>query len=167
MFKEVKGKRNIIINRRLSQDYEKDTVGYGHMVKSSFKLVANELFADIYLLVENILIPAHRNILKYRCKYFADLFEANKTIEYNKDNPIKIDNIEYEFFMVFLNFIYTGHIDIKMLELNGFLKGCNGESLDYNRAIELVCVIDDFKIYRVTKWLIDTISKLLRISVLT
>lgn len=117
-FTEVKGSKKAVLKRGFSIDSEQATQ-YGDLSKQMNKLVANELFADVFFEVEGKRVPAHRNILSSRSDYFsAMLSSAAHFRESNKQSPIYIPNVKYEVFIQVLSFLYTGYVDFRKLSID-------------------------------------------------
>lgn len=94
---------------------------YSLFSKDMYKLILNDLFADVYLEVEGKIIPAHRNILICRSEYFRAMlstgssFKESNDSNHNKSNPVYIKDFSYEVFKELLNYIYTGCINYKKM----------------------------------------------------
>ncbi len=94
-----------------SVDYDDSNV-YGYLSRNLYKLVNDDLFADVYFEVEGKRIAAHRNILSCRSDYFAAMLGRHANFrESSQQNPIYVAGISYDVFIQVLNFLYTGHID--------------------------------------------------------
>jgi BTB/POZ domain-containing protein 9 len=126
---EVKGSKKAVLKRGFSTENEQATT-YGELPKQMSKLVANELFADVFFEVEGKRVPAHRNILSCRSDYFGAMLSCSANFrESNKQSPIYIPNVKYDVFIQVLSFLYTGHVDIWKLSY------CDG--LDLIRTADL------------------------------
>ena len=111
-----------------------------------YKLVANELFADVFFEVEGKRVPAHRNILSCRSEYFDAMLGSKSNFrESNKQNPIYIPNVSYEVFLQVLSFLYTSHIDIW--------------KLSYSDALDLIRTADLFNLTRLEELILYHIGK--------
>jgi hypothetical protein len=65
-----------------------------------YKLVTDDLFADVYFEVEGKRIAAHRNILSCRSGYFDAMLGQNANFrESNQQNPIYLPDISYDVFI--------------------------------------------------------------------
>lgn len=62
---------------------------------------------DVQFLVDNQVINVHRNVLCCRSSYFRILLLSDYS-EKTQTQPIKLTDIDYETFIEFLFFIYTG-----------------------------------------------------------
>ena len=86
-----------------------------------YKLILNNLFADVYFEVEGKIIPAHRNILICRSEYFRamlsskSVFKESNDINHSPTNPIYIKDMSHEVFKELLNYIYTGCVKYKRM----------------------------------------------------
>lgn len=69
----------------------------------------NEKFADVYLKVENEIIPAHRIILASRSEYFRKILYEKE----DQQKGIWIPGNDAETFKMLLTFIYSGKLVIK------------------------------------------------------
>jgi BTB/POZ domain-containing protein 9 len=112
-----------------------------------YKLVGNDLFADVFFEVEGKRVAAHRNILSCRSDYFnAMLSSAANFRESNKQSPIYIPNVNHEVFLQVLTFLYTGHIDVCKLPC--------GSALDLIRAADLfnLTKLEQLVLYHLSKF---------------
>jgi hypothetical protein len=86
-----------------------------------YKLILNNLFADVYFEVEGKIIPSHRNILICRSEYFRAMlssksnFKESNDLNHSQKNPIYIKNMSYDVFKELLNYIYTGCVRYKKM----------------------------------------------------
>ena len=98
----MKGFKNKRVNSNAMNESSTDLLS-----KGLFKLINNDLFADVYFEVECKRLAAHRNILSFRSDYFKELLLEHK----DRQNPIYLPNVKYESFLKILTFIYTGYFD--------------------------------------------------------
>jgi hypothetical protein len=94
-------------------------------LKGLYKMINNDLFADVYFEIESKRVAAHRNILSFRSDYFKNFLLKHK----DRQNPIYLSNIKYDTFLTILTFLYTG--TFKTCSING---DC---CLDLLKTIEL------------------------------
>ncbi|KAL9888051.1 protein roadkill-like isoform 1-T1 [Glossina fuscipes fuscipes] len=69
-------------------------------------LLENGKFSDVTLVVCNLEVKAHKNILAARSDVFAAMFEHN--MEESKLNRVLIEDIDYNVLNEMLKFVYTG-----------------------------------------------------------
>ena len=145
---EVKGSKKTVFKPEFSTENEKSTA-FGELSKHMIKLVANELFADVFFEVEGKRVPAHRNILSCRSDYFgAMLNSAAHFRESNKQSPIYIPNVKYDVFIQLLSFLYTGHVDIW--------------KLSYSDGLDLIRTADLFNLTKLEELILFTIGAYLK-----
>lgn len=79
------------------------------------KLLENELFSDVTLVVNGGELRAHKNVLAARSPVFASLFRSNPDEEPTR---LTIPDVDYDVMRELLRFIYTG----QPLDLSGVAK---------------------------------------------
>ena len=67
-------------------------------------------YADFVFKVDNVKIPAHRNILAAKSPVFDAMFHRN--MKKNRTNKAKIKDVTPAAFKALLRFIYTGHCEV-------------------------------------------------------
>uniref|UniRef100_A0A7E4VGF2 BTB domain-containing protein n=1 Tax=Panagrellus redivivus TaxID=6233 RepID=A0A7E4VGF2_PANRE len=73
-------------------------------------LYLNEKQSDITIIVNDVKLPAHRNILAERCQYFKNMFSSG--LLEAASNVIKIQEASSDGFKSVLKWIYTGTADV-------------------------------------------------------
>ena len=126
-----------------------DKESHGQLSRQLRKLVANDLFADVYFEVEGKRIAGHRNILGFRSAYFKAMFGFNNAgfKESSQQNPIYIPNISYEVFMQVLNFLYTGHVDIL--------------DVSFSTAVEIIRAADQLNINKLESLILYYLNEII------
>ena len=93
------------------QVHEEEKLGSTELsaLKDYGKLFLNEELHDVVLSVQGKKLYAHKTILSIRSPVFRATF-AHGTVE-TKTNVVEIEDVDYEVFVDFLRFIYTGKVE--------------------------------------------------------
>nr|XP_015918374.2 speckle-type POZ protein B-like [Parasteatoda tepidariorum] len=102
------------------------------------KIFADLEHSDVELRADNMSLPAHKFLLSARSPVFRAMFHHQNMLE-NESNVVKVSDVDPETLKSFLEFLYTGSVDI-----------IDGES-----ALELLIIADKYQVLS----LIDTCSK--------
>ncbi|XP_071033424.1 speckle-type POZ protein B-like [Parasteatoda tepidariorum] len=102
------------------------------------KMFAELEHSDVELRAENMSLPAHKFLLSARSPVFRAMFHHQNMLE-NVSNVVEISDVDPKTLKSFLEFLYTGSVDI-----------IDGES-----ALELLIIADKYQVLS----LIDTCSK--------
>mmetsp|Transcript_24145 Transcript_24145/g.66907 ORF Transcript_24145/g.66907 Transcript_24145/m.66907 type:complete len:608 (-) Transcript_24145:79-1902(-) len=83
------------------------------MVMALRSMINDKEHSDVTFLVENETIHAHRAILVRRCKMFATMFRLGmRESNQQQQEPIPIPGLTKKIFLLILEFLYTGVVDI-------------------------------------------------------
>ncbi|EDW25633.1 GL26310 [Drosophila persimilis] len=84
------------------------------------RLCMNELYSDVWFLVEDQRIPAHRLILAARSDYFRGLLYGSMCE--STETEIRLLEVPLEAFKVILGYLYSGTLPVSTLDLDSIFK---------------------------------------------
>ncbi|XP_002133157.2 BTB/POZ domain-containing protein 9-like [Drosophila pseudoobscura] len=84
------------------------------------RLCMNELYSDVWFLVEDQRIPAHRLILAARSDYFRGLLYGSMCE--SAETEIRLLEVPLEAFKVILGYLYSGTLPVSTLDLDSIFK---------------------------------------------
>nr|XP_021000273.1 speckle-type POZ protein B-like [Parasteatoda tepidariorum] len=102
------------------------------------KMFADLEHSDVELRAENMSLPAHKFLLSARSPVFRAMFHHQDMLE-NESNVVEISDVDPKTLKSFLEFLYTGSVDI----------------IDDESALELLIIADKYQVLS----LMDTCSK--------
>ncbi|XP_028968243.1 RCC1 and BTB domain-containing protein 1 [Galendromus occidentalis] len=83
----------------------------------------NPAHSDLKFLVEGKKIHVHKTVLKFQCEYFRNMFQG-PWIE-NDSDTIEVTQFSYPVYRAFLQYLYTGDVDLAPTEAIGLLDLAN------------------------------------------
>jgi len=121
--------------------------------KNIMSLFLKEEGSDVAFEIEGKTLPAHREILIKRSKYFEGLLKSGMTE--SRQNVIEIPDCEYTVFQEFVRFVYSDEVKLDIdiaqklaifaeMHLKDDLKDKCIEFLDENKDLQNVYTILDF-----------------------
>ncbi|XP_042902140.1 speckle-type POZ protein-like [Parasteatoda tepidariorum] len=102
------------------------------------KMFADQEHSDVELKAENMSLPAHKFLLSARSPVFRAMFHHKDMLE-NESNVVEISDVDSKTLKSFLEFLYTGSVDI----------------IDDESALGLLIIADKYQVLS----LIDTCSR--------
>lgn len=75
------------------------------------KLLSDEKFSDVKLIIGDKELNVHKNVLAARSRVFAAMFDH--PMKEQQENKVEIEDIDYDVMQQILHFIYTGKVNVE------------------------------------------------------
>ncbi|XP_050425985.1 BTB/POZ domain-containing protein 9-like [Adelges cooleyi] len=105
----------VVLTSKSAGQHSNEQIDHSYfMVSDQSNLRLNDGYTDVFLVVDGERLPAHRSVLASRSDYFrALLYNGLKETD---DSEVKISEVSVTSFKILLQYIYTGRMNLSMLE---------------------------------------------------